>query len=155
MLPLLQREIVDKRKWATEEEILNYFAIGQCTPGVIAVNTSTFIGYKQRKVPGAIFATLGVVTPSFIIILLIAMLFRSFADNVYVMHAFKGIRIAAGALILSSVIRLMKKNVRSVFQIALCVIAFVIVAVLGFSPVWVVVGAGLFGFAAGKVGKAV
>ena len=78
MLPMLQRELVENRKWVTEEEILNYFAIGQCTPGVIAVNTATFVGYKRCKIPGAIFATIGVVLPSMIIITIIAAVLSNF-----------------------------------------------------------------------------
>ena len=74
MLPLLQREIVEKKKWATEEEMLDYFAVGQCTPGVIAVNTATFVGFKEKKLSGAIFATLGIVSPSLVIITVIAAL---------------------------------------------------------------------------------
>ena len=81
MLPMLQRELVENRKWVTEEEILNYFAIGQCTPGVIAVNTATFVGYKRCKIPGAIFATIGVVLPSMIIITIIAAVLSTFARD--------------------------------------------------------------------------
>ena len=79
MLPLLQREIVEKKKWATEEEMLDYFAVGQCTPGVIAVNTATFVGFKEKKLSGAIFATLGIVSPSLVIITVIAALLSNFA----------------------------------------------------------------------------
>ena len=110
MLPMLQRELVENRKWVTEEEILNYFAIGQCTPGVIAVNTATFVGYKRCKIPGAIFATIGVVLPSMIIITIIAAVLSNFAHIPAVQHAFAGIRIAVSALIVASVIKLIKTN---------------------------------------------
>lgn len=153
MLPMLQREVVEKHKWATEEELLNYFAVGQCTPGVIAVNTATFVGYYQKGVLGGIVATVGVVLPSLIIITVIAMVLSNFAHIEVVQHAFGGIRIAVGAMIASSVINLIRKNIKNWFQIALCVVAFVIVAVLGQSPVYVVIGAGLAGFIAGRIGK--
>ena len=81
MLPMLEREIVQKHKWATQEEILNYFAIGQCTPGIIAVNTATFVGYKTKKEIGGIVATLGVVAPSIVIITVIAMVLQNFMDT--------------------------------------------------------------------------
>ncbi len=149
MLPLLQREIVDKYHWATQDEILNYFAIGQCTPGIIAVNTATFIGYKRKKTAGAIVATLGIVTPSLIIITIIAALFENFSENETVQHAFAGIRVAAGALIAAAVIKLIKSNVRNPMQILLCIAAFVMVAVLGQSAVFAVIGSAVFGVAYG------
>ena len=80
MLPMLEREIVAKHKWATQEEILDYFAIGQCTPGIIAVNTATFVGYKQKGIIGGIVATLGVVSPSIVIIMVIAAVLTNFMD---------------------------------------------------------------------------
>ncbi len=150
MLPLLQREVVDKNGWATQEEILDYFAIGQCMPGIISVNTSMFIGYRQKGAFGAVSAMAGMVFPSLIVITVIAALFESFAEIVAVRHALSGIRVAAGALITSAVIRLVKSDVRSVTEIALCVAAFVVVAVLGSSPVFVVIGASLFGLVYGK-----
>ena len=112
MLPMLEREIVSKHKWATNEELLNYFAIGQCTPGVIAVNTATFVGYKVKGVIGGIVATLGVVAPSILIITVIAMVLQNFMDIVWVQHAFAGIRVAVCALITISVVKLFKSNVK-------------------------------------------
>ncbi len=111
MLPLLQREIVDKRKWATEEEIMDYFAIGQCTPGIIAVNTATFIGEKRKGVLGGIFATLGVVFPSLIIISLLAGVIEAFSHIEWVQHAFGGVRICVCVLIINAVVKLLKKAV--------------------------------------------
>ena len=101
MLPIIQREIVEKKKWATEEEVMDYYAVGQCTPGVIAVNTATFIGYKLRGIFGGIFATLGVVFPSLVIIMVIAAFLKNFAEFEIVKHAFGGIRVAVVALIIS------------------------------------------------------
>ena len=101
MLPMLQREVVEKHKWATEEELMDYYAIGQCTPGVIAVNTATFIGRSQRGTIGAIFATAGVVFPSFVIICIIAAVLSNFADIAAVKYAFAGIRVCVCVLILT------------------------------------------------------
>lgn len=153
MLPMLQRELVENRKWVTEEEILNYFAIGQCTPGVIAVNTATFVGYKRCKIPGAIFATIGVVLPSMIIITVIAAVLSNFAHIPAVQHAFAGIRIAVSALIVASVIKLIKTNIKSIAQIIIAVAAFVLVAVLGQNPVFAVIGAAVAGLCLGKWGE--
>lgn len=145
MLPMLEREIVEKHGWTTREELLDYFAIGQCTPGIIAVNTATFIGYKLKKIPGGVVATVGVITPSVIIISVIAALLSGFGDNVWVTKAFVGIRVAVGALITSSVIKLVKSSVKNVLHILLAVAAFVVVAVFGQNPVWAVLAAAVFG----------
>ncbi len=111
MLPLLQREVVDNKKWATEEELVDYFAIGQCTPGIIAVNTATFIGNKQKGMWGGIFATLGIVFPSLIIISLLAGVIEAFSHLSIVQHAFGGVRICVCVLILNAVVKLYKKAV--------------------------------------------
>lgn len=111
MLPILQREIVENKKWATEEELMDYFAIGQCTPGVIAVNTATFIGQKKKGIIGGIFATLGVVFPSIIIISLLAGVIEAFSHIAWVQHAFGGIRVCVCVLIFNAVVKLLKKAV--------------------------------------------
>ena len=151
MLPMLQREVVNRFHWATDEELLDCYAIGQCTPGVIAVNTATFVGYRRRGVIGGIITTLGVISPSLLIITIVAMALSPFMTNPYVMRAFAGIRVAVSALIAASVVKLAKKSVKDAVGIALCVAAFVIVALLGASPIWVTLGAGLFGFVMGRV----
>lgn len=130
MLPILQREIVEKKKWATDAELMDYFAIGQCTPGIIAVNTATFIGRKHHGILGGIVATLGVVFPSVVIITLIAAFLTNFADIPFVRNALAGVNACVIALIASSVIRLGKttlKNSPSVI-IFLCVLVFACVA---------------------------
>ncbi len=111
MLPMLQREVVEKRHWATEEELADYYAIGQCTPGIIAVNTATFIGYRQAGIIGGIFATLGVVFPSIVIITVIAACLTNFADLKVVQYAFEGIRVCVCVLIFNAVQKLWKKSV--------------------------------------------
>ena len=111
MLPILQREVVENKGWATEEELMDYFAIGQCTPGVIAVNTATFIGQKNKGNLGGIVATLGVVFPSLIIISLLASVIEAFSHLQWVQHAFGGIRVCVCVLILNAVMKLYKKAV--------------------------------------------
>lgn len=153
MLPMLERELVEDRGWVSHDEILDYYAVGQCTPGIIAVNTATFVGYKKAKVLGAVIATLGMVFPSVVIISVIAAVLSNFADIPAVQHAFAGIRIAVCALIASAVIKLAKSNVKSVSQIIIAVAAFIIIAVFGASPVVVVVGAAVAGLLLGRFGK--
>jgi len=145
VLPILLREIVEKRKWSTEEDMLNYFAIGQSTPGVICVNVSTFIGYRRKGFWGALAATLGVVMPSLIIIIAIASFLQSFETIPWVRHAFAGIRIAVGALIASTVWNLLKNNAKTWVKAAIAVIAFVTVALLSVSPVYVTLAFAVFG----------
>ncbi|MBE5769040.1 MAG: chromate transporter [Clostridiales bacterium] len=137
MLPMLQRELVDNKKWVTNDDLLNYFAIGQCTPGVIAVNTATLVGYRMRKVPGAIAGTLGVISPSIIIITVIAAVLENFMDILWVQQAFAGIRVAVCALILSSVVKLCKSNIKHKWQLIPAVGALAL-SLLGASPVIVV-----------------
>ncbi len=111
MLPILQRELVENKKWATEDELADYYAVGQCTPGIIAVNTATFVGRSQAGIAGGIFATLGLVFPSIVIIMVIAAFLQNFMHLEFVIHAFNGVRAGVVALILSSVIKLFKNSV--------------------------------------------
>ena len=132
MLPILQREVVEKKGWATEEELTDYFAIGQCTPGVIAVNTGTFIGQKLKGIPGGILATLGVVFPSLIIIMILAAFIQNFAHLPAVIHAFAGVRACICALILSSVIKLGKSALKDLPAIVIYVFILVLAVVGNF-----------------------
>ena len=130
MLPILQREVVEKKGWATEEELTDYFAIGQCTPGVIAVNTATFIGQKLKGVSAGILATLGVVFPSLVIIMILAAFIQNFAHLPVVIHAFAGVRACICALILSSVIKLGKSALKNLSAVVIYVVILAL-AVLG------------------------
>lgn len=112
MLPILQREVVENRGWATDEELVDYFAIGQCTPGIIAVNTATFVGQKQRGIVGGIVATLGIVFPSLLIITVLAGVINSFSHLDWVQHAFAGIRVCVCVLIFNAVLKLLKSSVK-------------------------------------------
>lgn len=146
MLPILQRFFVETKKWATDEEMLDYFTIGQCTPGVISVNLSTFIGYKRKKILGGIVSTLGMITPSIIVILLISIFMEMFIGYEIVSHAFSGIRIAVSALIFSTFLNLYKKSVvdRKTFGIFLTVVIFGIFTSL--KPVFLVIYGGILGY---------
>lgn len=138
MLPMLQAEIVEKNHWATEEELLNYYAIGQCTPGIIAVNTATFIGYKQAKIKGGIVATLGVVFPSLVIICIIAGVLTTFADNATVQHAFAAVRVAVGAMVVNTVVKMWESSVKNNTGAVLAVVAFLASLFLPISPIVIV-----------------
>lgn len=145
MLPAIQREIVEERKWATNEEIIDYYAIGQCTPGIIAVNTATFIGYRRKGIIGGIVATLGMVTPSLIIITTIAAFFKQFQEIQVVQHAFGGIRVVVAALIANTVIKMASQSIKDWMGILLFVFALFIVAVFNTSPFIVIITASLVG----------
>ena len=134
MIPILEREIVDRRGWATEEELMDYYAVGQCTPGVIAVNVATFIGYKVGGTLGGIAATLGVVAPSVLIITLIAGILTNFADVPAVKSAFAGIRVCVSVLIVNAVIKLWKKAVVDKATLVLFLLVFLLSLLTGLSP---------------------
>ena len=145
MLPMLQREVVEKRGWATEGELMDYYAIGQCTPGIIAVNTATFIGHKNKGILGGIIATLGVVFPSLVIITIITAFISNFAELAVVQNAFAGIRVCVCVLILNAIIKLWKK---AVIDLPTLIIFLVVAAGSVFtslSPVIYVIGAAVAG----------
>ena len=145
MLPILQREIVDKHGWATEDELMDYYAIGQCTPGIIAVNTATFVGYRYLGTIGGILATLGVVFPSIIIITLIALFLRNFAEIALVQHAFNGIRACVVVLIAEAVWKLAKKALPDGKSIVLYLIVLALSLFTPVSNVILIVLAGVAG----------
>ncbi len=152
MLPIIQRELVEGKKWATENEVMDYYAVGQCTPGIIAVNTATFIGYNLRGISGAIFATLGVVFPSLIIIVIIASVLNNIMELVIIQSAFAGIRLAVVALIIDTVIKLWKSSVSNWIGVSIAVIAFIASAFMGISPIYIIISAALVGFISKKIG---
>lgn len=147
MLPVLQREIVENKKWATEEELTDYYAIGQCTPGVIAVNTATFIGQKQHGILGGIFATLGVVFPSLVIITAIAALISNFADIPAVQNAFAGIRVCVCVLVLNSVVKLWKSTIKDKWALVIFALVLIGAVFTELSPVVFVLLAAIAGIA--------
>ncbi len=147
MLPMLQKEVVEKHQWATEDEVLDYFAIGQCTPGIIFVNTATFIGYKQKGVPGAIAATVGSIFPSLCIVMFIAAVLNNFAELPVVQHAFAGIRVVVSVLIINAVKGLWKKSIVDKLCVVIAAAAFLVSVWVDISPVWIVIGAAVLGIA--------
>ena len=135
MIPMLEREIVDRHGWATREELMDYYAVGQCTPGVIAVNTGTFIGYKVAGKLGGVVATLGVIFPSFVIITVIAGIIQNFANFPAVNSAFAGIRVCVCVLIFNSVLKLWKGAIKDKAALALCLLVFVLSVFFKISPI--------------------
>ena len=148
MLPMLQKELVESKKWLTEEEILNYFAIGQCTPGIIAVNVATFCGYKHAGLSGAIVSTIGIVCPSWIVITLIAGSISRFSDIVWIQRAMKGIYVAVAALLARAVFTFDKKIITDFVTAGIAVGAFLAMSVWNVSGILIVLAAGIIGFCA-------
>ena len=138
MIPILEREIVDRHGWASSEELMDYYAVGQCTPGVIAVNTATFIGYKVAGLLGGVVATLGVVFPSLCIITLIAGLITNFSHLAWVKNAFAGIQVCVCVLIFNAVLKLWKGAVKDKGALALFLLVFILSIFLDISPVFYV-----------------
>lgn len=149
MLPMMEKECVEKNKWIESEELLNYIAIGQCTPGVIAVNVATFVGYKLYGWLGAVFSTLGVISPSMLIISIIAAVLSKFMGNPYVVHAFAGIRVAVSALLVVTVINMIKKSVKETFGIIVFLLGVLLALFTPIPTVIIVVLAGIAGIAFG------
>ena len=145
MLPVLQREVVENRGWASDEELADYFAIGQCTPGVIAVNTATFIGQKRRGVLGGVAATLGVVFPSLLIITALAGVITAFSHISWVQHAFAGIRVCVCVLIFNAVVKLWQSAVKDRWTLAIFLAVFAGAVFLKLSPVLYVLAAAAVG----------
>jgi chromate transporter len=146
MIPVLERELIKKKGWVTMEEVMDYYTIAQVTPGVIAVNVSTFIGFKKKGPLGGILSTLGFVSPGALFVLIIAIFLRNFADIPALNHAFMGIRVAVGALILDTVIKLFKGVFKDFKAIIIFFLAFCLSAVWSASPVLLVAAAGAAGF---------
>ena len=157
MVPLIQREASEKNGWVTDEDILDIVAIAESTPGPIAINSATFVGYRACGVLGSVCATLGVVLPSFIIILAISGILRQFQENVYVQYAFRGIRAGVLALIVKAMWGMYKKCKKNVPAYIVMVAAFVLVAFVKVPVLWVIAGCAVFGivtyYAVEKEGK--
>ena len=146
MLPLIEKEVVDNNKWVSEEEIVDVFAISQSVPGVIAINSSIYIGFKVSGFIGAIVAALGVILPSFIIILLIAFLLFNIQDNIYLEKAFSGVRSGVTAMILLSVIKLSKSAIKDKLGVFLGIAAFIAIVILDIHAIIVILAGGLIGY---------
>ncbi len=154
MLPILRREVVENSGWMKEEDILDYYALSQGLPGIIAINTGVFIGYHHKKTPGAVAAALGVVTPSVLIISLIAFFMAGFKDNIYVKHALSAISVCVVALILDSVLGMWKKGVKDTLGIIVCLCVLALSLFTKVSPVLLVISCALIGIIARAVQRA-
>ena len=152
MIPILERELVEKRSWATNEELMDYYAVGQCTPGIIAVNTATFIGRKLCGDLGGIIASLGVVFPSVVIITIIASVLTNFADIPAVKSAFAGIRVCVCVLIFNSVVKLWKSAVKDRVALAIFALVFLISVFFDVSPIVFVLASAAAGIVLKNIG---
>lgn len=150
MVPLIEDEIVNKRKWIAQDDFINLLAIAQSVPGILAVNISIFIGYKLRGIRGSIATTLGTILPSFVIILAIALFFSNFKDNPIVERIFKGIRPAVVALIAAPTFAMAKSARINRYNIWIPVVSALLIWLLGFSPIWIIIIAGVSGYIWGK-----
>lgn len=146
MLPILKRDLVDKKKWATDEEMIDYFAIGQSTPGVIAVNVATFIGYKQAGVIGAVVGVAGIVFPSLVVIILIAAFLSNFSEIMWIRRALKGINTAVAVLLVRAVFLFGKKTVFDVCTFLIAAAAFVAMFIFRVQGFWIVAGSAFIGW---------
>ncbi len=144
MIPLIEKEVVDNKKWVLKDDIYNYFAISQSFPGAIAINSSTLIGYKIKGVAGAIISTLGVILPSYIIITIIAMTFTYFINNNYVKSVFLGINAAVIFLLLTASIKLTKSSVKSYFSVFILIMSFIFM-LIRINPIFIIMSAIIIG----------
>ncbi|KAB3531080.1 chromate transporter [Alkaliphilus serpentinus] len=145
MLPIMQEEIVNKRQWATDTEIIDYYALGQVVPGIIAINTATLIGHRRRGNWGGLFSTLGMISPSIIIITIIAAFFHRFQEYQVVQQAFGGIRVVVVALIAHAVIKMWKQSVKNKVGFVLFLISFLVIILSNISPIVVIIASALAG----------
>ena len=145
MMPIMQRELIEKRGWLTEEELIDYFAIGQSTPGIIAVNVATFVGYKRIGWFGGIIATIGVVTPSWVIIMLLAGAISSVDKYPVAQKALRGINVAVAALLTSVIVKFSKKTIKSLWNAVFMLLAFVLIYFLKVQSVWIIIASLVIG----------
>lgn len=151
MLPMLKYELVEKKNWISEEELLDCYAIGQCTPGIIAVNTATFVGYRKKGVAGGIFSTLGMVTPSLVIITLVAACLERFMDNVWLQHALMGVRGIVCALMCNTVINLARKSLVDRFTCIVCAVVLLLCLLTNVPTILIVVTAAVVGILSERI----
>ena len=130
MLSLIERTCVEKKKWITHDEMMNITVIAESTPGPVAINCATYVGYKKGKIPGAILATLGVTIPSFVIIFVISMFLEGFLEITWIAHAFQGIKIAVGILILDAAIKMIRKMQKKPLQIGILLASFAVIMLI-------------------------
>ena len=145
MIPMMEKELINKKHWINDEELLDYYAVSQSTPGIIAVNVATFVGYKQAGIIGGIFATLGIVTPSWIIITILAFFINSISDYPMVQKALKGINVAVASLLTSVIINFSKKTIKNFYNGLFMFLAFVLVFFFKVPSYWIIISAIIMG----------
>ena len=145
MIPIIQKEVVEKKHWISDDDILDIIAIAESTPGPIAINSATFVGYKIAGFWGSFFSTFGVVFPSFVVISLISFVLGAFESNIYVQYAFNGIRAGVLALIVKAFISMYKKCPKNIVSYIVAVLSFVTVAVFDINVLYVIIGCAVFG----------
>ncbi len=153
MLPMLKYELVEKKHWVEEEDLLDYYAVGQCTPGITAVNVATFVGFKKKGIMGGIFSTLGMISPSLIIVSILALFLEQFMSNQTIAHAVGGIKVIVCALMLNTVVTMFKKTVKGWLTGCVCVAAFLLAMFTPVPTVLLVIIAGIFGIVLYKAGR--
>ena len=141
MMPMMQKELIEKKHWMTEEDLIDYYAVGQSTPGIVAVNVSTFVGYRQLGVLGGVVATLGMITPSLVIITILAGLINSIDDYPIVQKALRGINVSVAALLTSVIVKFAKKTIKNFFHVIMMLIAFILVFWLKVPSFWIIITA--------------
>ncbi|MCR5400797.1 MAG: chromate transporter [Treponema sp.] len=141
MMPMLQKELGEKRGWITDDDLIDYYAIGQSTPGIVAVNVATFVGFKQAGVLGGIFATLGIVTPSLVIIMILASLISSIEEYPLVQKALKGVNVAVAALLSKVAYDFSKKILKNIFALFIALLSFFLVGILKVQSFYIILGA--------------
>ena len=145
MMPIMQRELIEKRGWLSEEELIDYFAIGQSTPGIIAVNVATFVGYKRLGVLGGIIGTIGVVTPSWVIIMLLAGAISSVDKYPLAQKALRGINVAVAALLTSVIVKFSKKTIKKVWNALFMLLSFALIYFFKVQSVWIIISSLIIG----------
>lgn len=145
MMPIMQRELIEKRGWVSEEELIDYFAIGQSTPGIIAVNVATFVGYKKLGWLGGIIGTLGVVTPSWVIIMLLAGAISSVDKYPLAQRALRGINVAVAALLTSVIVKFTKKTINNFWNALFMLLAFALIYFFKVQSVWIILSSLIIG----------
>jgi chromate transporter len=145
MMPMMQRELIEKRKWITEEDLIDYYAVGQSTPGIVAVNVSTFVGFKQAGILGGIISTIGMITPSLVIIMILASLINSISEYPYVQKALRGINVAVAALMTWVIINFARKTIKNLENAIFMLLGFGLVFFLKIPSFWIILSALLIG----------
>lgn len=145
MLPFLERELCDNKKWITSDQLFDFYAIAQCTPGVIAINVATYIGYNKRGFLGAICASLGVISPSIIIITIITAVFKNFQNNIYVIRAISGIKIVVCAMMTHTIYKMIKKSIVDKTTFILFIIALISIFIFNINIIIIIISSILLG----------